>query len=127
MLPDSLANKSTLGKLKKYSSQSFEELIRGKKYSFGGILGSKFNYKAVPSPNNKSPGNGSYYNGGSITQMYTLINNFPNFKMAGFQMELPKVLRFGTNDYLTTVGKNLAACIYEYYWINSFNAKFSIN
>ena len=101
------ANKSSLGKLKKYSSQSFEELIRGETYSFGGILGSKFNYKVVPSPNNKSPGNESYYNGGSITQMYTLINNFPNFKMAGFQMELLKVLNIFFRTRLSKIIKSL--------------------
>ena len=120
ILDDSLASKSSLRNLKQMRSQSFEELIRGKTYSFGGIVNAKFpSYKAVPSPNNLSPYGGNYFNGGNIIQYHTMNFNSPSFKFAGFQMELPPSLRIGVD--LTTTGKNLAACIYEYYFVNAFD------
>ena len=124
ILDDELADQSTLKNLKQVRSQSLEELIRGRTYSFGGIINAKFpSYKVIPSPNNLSPNGGNYFNGGNIIEQHTLIKSFPNFKFAGFQMELPMVLTNGTRKYSTNVGKNLAACIFEYYFVNGFDSK----
>lgn len=122
VLPDSLASTSSLNKLKQLSSQSLEELIRGNTYSFGALLYKNAGYQSVPSPNFKSASSDPfYYNGGPITYMYTTNSQYNQFKLAGFQMELPTLLRNGTNDTLVSIGKNLASCIYDYYYINSFD------
>lgn len=120
VLPDKLASKSSLNRLKQASSQTFEELIRGNTYSFGAIVSNKFGYKAVPSPKNTAPGASKYYNGGQITAMYT-SDQFKNFKMTGFQMELP--CRLIKASEAPTFGKNLAAAIFNYYFLNKFDAK----
>jgi len=122
VLSEKLASRSSLNHLRQYSSQSLETLVRGSKYSFGDIVTQKFGYKITPSPSYPNPFNTKYYNGGPITQMYT-SDQFKSFKLAGFQMELPQALRFGSNSTLTTIGQNLASCIYDYYWLHSFDAK----
>jgi hypothetical protein len=118
-LPNSLSSSvSVMSSLsKKYS---LDEIIRGN-FSLGGIMQHKYNLKTVPSPLYPSPQNNSYYNGGHITSAHGSYYPTP-YRVNAIQMELPKSMRSDLTyeDY----AKKIASCLYDYYFIHSFDKLF---
>ncbi|CAF1070519.1 unnamed protein product [Brachionus calyciflorus] len=108
------SNKSSLQALKMRSNYDLESLIRGE-YSLGAFLERK-NYRIVPSPSIKSPGNGRYYSGGYITAAHK--SNHSN----SIQIELSYLLR--TNDSVAKMSAiDFANSIAEFYNFHKFNNK----
>ena len=123
-LKPSLANESSINKLASLSSnKTFEDLIRGKKYSLGGIIQTKYNFKVVPSPTFPKPNKGNYYSGGFITQKYSSAK-MSQYRLNAIQIELPSDLRHGTISQIIEDSKKLADSIFDFYFMNSFQQEF---
>ena len=118
----SLANQSSINKLASLSNKIFEDLIRGKNNSLGGIIQTKYNFKVVPSPTFPSPNKGNYYKGGFITQIYSSAQ-MSQYRLNAIQIELPSDLRHGSISQIIEDSKKLADCIFDFYFINSFDFK----
>ena len=115
-LPNSLSSSVAIMSAlsKKYT---LDEIIRGD-VSLGGLMQNKYNLKVVPSPNYPSPQNSSYYNGGHITSTHGSYYPSPYYVNA-LQIEIPKIMR--TDDVLQSYAKKIASCLFDYYWIHSFD------
>ena len=118
----SLANQSSINKLASLSNKTFEDLIRGKNNSLGGIIQTKYNFKVVPSPTFPTPNKGNYYNGGFVSQTYSSAQ-MSAYRLNAIQMELPSDLRHGTVSQIIEDSKKLADSIFDFYIINSFQKK----
>jgi hypothetical protein len=103
--PLSNSNKSSINNLFASGISSLEGLVRGTN-SFGDFLNKK-NLAAVPSPATPQPLNGSYYNGGFISQFYS---SSP-FNLNCIQSELPYSYRVN----FTTTAKQFASALFDYY------------
>ncbi|CAF0872031.1 unnamed protein product [Brachionus calyciflorus] len=64
--------RSSIEALKVSSSKDLESLIRGE-YSLGAFIERK-NYRVIPSPTLKYPGDGNYYKGGYISSNHKSLN-----------------------------------------------------
>lgn len=104
--------KSSICNLATLSNYTLDNLIRGNVSLGNQILKRVNGSRVVPSPNDKSPGNGSYYDGSYIIENHGSLNcNLTNNN--AIQMELPKDWR-NTTTY-SSYATSLANAIFDYY------------
>ena len=116
LLPNSL-NSSVAIMSALSTKYSLDEIIRGDA-SLGGLMQKKYNLKVVPSPHYPSPGQSNYYNGGHITSTHGSYYPSP-YSVNALQIEIPKAMR--ADDTFQSYAKQIAACLFDFYWIHSFD------
>jgi len=112
---------STVSKLRQLNGYKYsvEDVIRGSSVSLGGIIQKKFGYNACPSPTQK-PDNSSYFSGGYT--VYTWSSMVPStFNMNAIQIEFPSYMRNATT--YSVYGKNIASCIFDYYYLHGLDKR----